>query len=61
MLRLGGADVKLSYLELLDNEIGPRGALGLGLSLSKGHNLSLLTLKLDFNPLIGSIGNNNIV
>ena len=51
VLRLGGAEVKLSYVELFDDNIGPRGALALGIALSKGHNLSLLNLKLDFNPL----------
>ena len=29
-LRLGGAEVKIAFLELLDNNIGPRGAMGLG-------------------------------
>lgn len=56
VLRLGGSDVKLFYLELLDNNIGPRGANALGASLSYGHNLSLLTLKLDFNQSLGNDG-----
>ena len=56
MLRLGGADVKISFLELFDNNIGSRGANALGTSLSYGHNLSLLTLKLDYNPTIGDEG-----
>lgn len=56
VLRLGGADVKLSYLELLDCHVGPRGANALGYSLSRGHNLSLLTLKLDYNNTIGDEG-----
>ena len=30
VLRLGGADVAIGYLELLQNNIGPRGATGLG-------------------------------
>ena len=49
VLRLGGGDVKISYLELLDNNIGPRGGIALAESLSRGKNLSLLTLKLDYN------------
>jgi Ran GTPase-activating protein (RanGAP) involved in mRNA processing and transport len=60
VLRLGGAEVKISYLELFDNEIGPRGALALGVALSKGHNLSLLTLKLDFNTQLGNTGIANL-
>jgi Ran GTPase-activating protein (RanGAP) involved in mRNA processing and transport len=60
VLRLGGAEVKLSYLELFDNDIGPRGALALGIALSKGHNLSLLTLKLDFNTQLGNQGIANL-
>lgn len=56
ILRLGGAEVKISYLELLDNNIGARGCLALGTALSKGNNLSLLTLNLDYNMTIGSIG-----
>ena len=56
VLRLGGADVKLSYLELLDCNIGPRGANAIGASLSRGHNLSLLTLKLDYNSSLGDEG-----
>ena len=56
MLRLGGADVKISYLELFDNNIGPMGGLALGHALSFGHNLSLLTLKLDYNSSFGSQG-----
>jgi len=56
ILRLGGAEVKISYLELLDNNIAARGCLALGTSLSKGNNLSLLTLVLDYNMLVGSLG-----
>ena len=59
MLRLGGADVKISYLELLDNNIGPRGGIALGTALSQGNNLSLLTLKLDYNSSFGTQGNKN--
>lgn len=56
MLRLGGAEVKISYLELLDNNIGPRGGLALGNALTQMNNLSLLTLKLDYNTTFGSQG-----
>eukprot|EP00607_Mallomonas_marina_P008643 CAMPEP_0182423638 /NCGR_PEP_ID=MMETSP1167-20130531/9711_1 /TAXON_ID=2988 /ORGANISM="Mallomonas Sp, Strain CCMP3275" /LENGTH=330 /DNA_ID=CAMNT_0024602809 /DNA_START=71 /DNA_END=1063 /DNA_ORIENTATION=- len=56
VLRLGGADVQIQYLELTDNHIAARGALALGTSLSKGHNLSLLTLKLDYNITLGTDG-----
>jgi hypothetical protein len=48
--------VKIFYLELFDNNIGPKGASALGASLSYGHNLSLLTLKLDFNQSMGTEG-----
>lgn len=60
VLQLGGAEVKLNYLELLDNNIGPRGCLALGHSLAKGGNLSLLTLNLDYNGLIGTLGVQNL-
>lgn len=56
VLRLGGVDVQIQYLELLDNNIGPRGGLALGTALSRRHNLSLLTLKLDYNTTLGSEG-----
>ena len=56
MLRLGGAEVVISYLELLDDNVGPRGAHYLGASLSQNNNLSLLTLKLDFNSTLGLEG-----
>jgi hypothetical protein len=56
VLRLGGIDVQIQYLELLDNNIGPRGGLALGASLSQRHNLSLLTLKLDYNSTLGTEG-----
>jgi hypothetical protein len=56
VLRLGGAEVALSYLELLDDNVGPRGAHYLGASLSQNNNLSLLTLKLDFNSTLGLEG-----
>ena len=60
MLRLGGAEVKIGYLELLDNNIGPRGAIALGEALTKNNNLSLLTLKLDFNLTLGAEGISNL-
>ena len=56
MLRLGGAEVAISYLELLNDNVGPRGAHYLGASLSQNNNLSLLTLKLDFNSTLGLEG-----
>jgi len=56
VLRLGGAEVAISYLELLDCNIGPKGANGLGMALSYGNNVSLLTLKLDYNHTLGSDG-----
>lgn len=56
MLHLGGAEVAISYLELLDDNVGPRGAHYLGSSLSQNNNLSLLTLKLDFNSTLGLEG-----
>ena len=57
VLRLGGAEVQLNYLELIDCNVGPRGGLALGASLSKGKNMSLLTLKLDYNATLGTAGN----
>jgi hypothetical protein len=60
VLRLGGAEVKLNYLELLDNNIGPRGCLALGYALAKGSNVSLLTLNLDYNREIGALGVANL-
>jgi Leucine Rich repeat len=59
-LRLGGAEVKIGYLELIDNSIGPRGGLALGIALSRGNNLSLLTLKLDCNTTFGAGGVQNL-
>lgn len=58
VLRLGGAEVAISYLELLDNNIGSRGCNALGQALSFGHNVSLLTLKLDYNVQLGTDGCN---
>ena len=60
VLRLGGAEVKLNYLELLDNNIGARGCLALGYALAKGNNVSLLTLNLDYNKEIGALGVANL-
>ena len=60
VLRLGGAEVKLNYLELLDNNVGERGCLALGYALAKGNNVSLLTLNLDYNRDIGSLGVANL-
>eukprot|EP00640_Fibrocapsa_japonica_P002235 CAMPEP_0113934316 /NCGR_PEP_ID=MMETSP1339-20121228/1651_1 /TAXON_ID=94617 /ORGANISM="Fibrocapsa japonica" /LENGTH=344 /DNA_ID=CAMNT_0000936063 /DNA_START=66 /DNA_END=1100 /DNA_ORIENTATION=+ /assembly_acc=CAM_ASM_000762 len=56
LLRLGGGDVVIPYLELFDNNIGPRGALALGNALSFGTNQSLMTLKLDYNISLGAEG-----
>lgn len=55
-MRLGGADVQISYLELLDCNVGPRGGLAIGASLAQRCNLSLLTLKLDYNTTLGATG-----
>lgn len=56
LLRLGGGEIKLEYLELLDSHIGPVGALAIGKALSIGGNESLLTLRLDYNQGLGSEG-----
>lgn len=56
MLRLGGAEVKLVYLEFLEMDMRPLGGLALGRSLSRGNNLSLLTLKIEFSPEFGAAG-----
>ncbi len=56
VLRLGGADVRLQFLELMEVQLEPSGALSLGMSLSFGNNLSLLSLKLDHNRSLGSEG-----
>jgi hypothetical protein len=60
VLRQGGAEVKIAFLELLDDKIGPRGALALGTSLSQSNNLSLLTLKLDYNSMLGLEGERKV-
>jgi hypothetical protein len=51
--------VKIAFLELIDDNIGPKGATALGASLSVGQNLSLLTLNLDYNATLGSDGQNS--
>lgn len=51
-----GVNIKINLLDLLGNEIGPRGALSLGRSLCMGVNKSLLSLKLDFNRSLGCDG-----
>ena len=56
ILRLGGAELPMAYLEMLDCNVGFRGAKALGQSLMCGHNKSLLTLKLDYNASLGSNG-----
>lgn len=56
MLRLGGAEVKLVYLEFLEMDMRPLGGLALGRALSRGNNLSLLTLKIEFSPEFGATG-----
>ena len=56
ILRLGGAELPMAYLELLDCNVGYRGAHALGQSLMCGQNRSLLTLKLDYNSSLGSDG-----
>lgn len=60
VLRLGGGDVIITYLEILDDIIGPKGALALGHSLSFGQNLSLQILKLDYNINFGVEGTYNL-
>ena len=56
LLRLGGEDVQINYLELWDNNITASGADAIGRSLQVGWNRSLLTLKLDYNRTLGSDG-----
>lgn len=56
ILRLGGGDIKIQYLELIDNNITNKGCNALGTALSYGNNLSLLTLKLNYNTEIGTLG-----
>jgi len=56
LLRLGGAEIQLQYLELMDNDITAIGAFALGRSLSCMMNRSLLTLSLDYNMSLKSEG-----
>ena len=56
VLRLGGSECKIKFLEIMNDTIGARGAMALGSSLGHGGNLSLLTLKLDFNKELGTSG-----
>jgi len=60
VLRLGGAECPLQYLELFDNNIGVRGCRALGVAIMVGGNKSLQTLRLDYNNDIGSEGVSNI-
>ena len=56
ILRLGGGEIKIGYLELLDDNIGPKGAMAIGTALQLGNNVSLQVLKLDYNTSIGTTG-----
>ncbi|GMI46957.1 hypothetical protein TrCOL_g1164 [Triparma columacea] len=60
LLRLGGAEIKLAYLELNNNNITEIGAFALGRSLQRFQfgqaNLSLVTLNLDYNTTLGTAG-----
>uniref|UniRef100_A0A7R9U7G5 Uncharacterized protein n=1 Tax=Pinguiococcus pyrenoidosus TaxID=172671 RepID=A0A7R9U7G5_9STRA len=56
LLRLGGADLQLALLELVDAGVEIDGAVALGRSLATGMNVSLRILRLDYNPGIGSEG-----
>lgn len=56
LLRLGGAEIQLQYLELTNNEITEVGGFALGRSLSCMMNMSLITLALDYNMSFGSEG-----
>lgn len=47
---------QLEYIELINNDIGPVGALALGRSLCVGMNRTLTTLVLDFNKTLESTG-----
>lgn len=40
----------------MEGALGPASGLALGSALTRGGNLSLLTLKLDYNPTFGSEG-----
>ena len=56
LLKHGGDDIKIAFLQFLDNKIGPRGCKALGDALSFGNNVSLSTLQLDHNDTIGDDG-----
>jgi hypothetical protein len=56
VLRLGGAEVKIAYLELFNNNICAPGAYALGRSLQCACNQSLMTLSLDYNLSLKSEG-----
>ena len=45
LLRLEGADLKISYLELLDTNIGYDGCMALGNSLSYGVSMFVLSIR----------------
>jgi hypothetical protein len=53
LLRLGGAEVQLFYLELFDNDISAPGAFAIGRSLSVAMNKTLVSLVLDYNRALG--------
>mmetsp|Transcript_3578 Transcript_3578/g.3935 ORF Transcript_3578/g.3935 Transcript_3578/m.3935 type:complete len:366 (+) Transcript_3578:240-1337(+) len=59
ILRLGGSELQLNFLELMGGRISHHGALDIGRSLSVAVNKSLIVLMLDFNPL-GSEGIKNL-
>lgn len=56
ILKYGREVVALTQLEFMDNGVGPAGCLALGESLMLGANTSLMTLRLDNNPLMGDAG-----
>lgn len=54
----GGVDIAVSYLELMDNNIGARGCAALGEALNCAPNKpsKIVSLKLDYNSTIGCEG-----
>jgi len=56
ILKNGGEEVQLVSLELINCGINSLGAHALGRALSRGFNISLTELKLDFNSNLGSEG-----
>mmetsp|Transcript_6620 Transcript_6620/g.9782 ORF Transcript_6620/g.9782 Transcript_6620/m.9782 type:complete len:354 (-) Transcript_6620:1483-2544(-) len=56
LLRLGEQNIDINFFELLECGVGPLGAKALGRSLSCGMNKSVLTLSLDYNPILACIG-----